>query len=919
MKKLKNLFKTLSIGLINWMIVFTFLLSPLSSNLQVVYAAEDSKSDKDKKDDDCKEEERNDEGQPGVYKPGCKFDDALTKVNEKPGGKGIKGMVEQFVGIAFASAAVSSLIFKNTPRSLADCPQNKNANITLRLMQAGSLAYLLGEMKAKAEFKKASKLATDATFTPKQKLAENAGDDAVNERNREENNKQLEAYETLIKVYEHKVKGIGAKKKLAMVAELAYLGALGTELVMTMGHKGQCKATFVANRSSQATNIGALQALLAPVGAAATPPSPTATVCTTALVGVNEILAVETTSAAREQTASATLLATGEAQGAIVIADATTVLTGVGSVISAPVPTEGLAIAAEVPPLESAVAADTAIAAAAEATRAAEATAQQATWSAGLSQCSACPTCIRTLVTLATTETASESAPIMCCGADVSITTNGYINIPNAPGVMDSKIDIAIKKIPIIGSNQIEFIKPAILNTIEQFYYSKLMEEIDYKHPEITLSKLSSFYTYLNQLEKNFDNEIENSHEFKLYKKELAGEFDESMTVASLEKIKLSLIQDAHAINFMSILGFGAKLFVMNKLLGGFLRNKGLPRPKSRMYTFGAMGAVNAAIILFEGKKLSENKKYLEIVKAEKERFEKSHAMQTGLIAKTGSESAEGMIKIGEGEGEGEGTDYLRLTRNQGLMACAIPAAGKSFAPAPCPQKLPDSFLGDLKSKSVSGNAQVTPLLQQIPGLVATTTAGAASGDDLNNPAVFGANLTALENKRAALKGQVDKLVKDYDEMNKPNKNDKSKRAETLARTLANIQSTFKGTPIGGASAPSLGDLSDSNGVQEVEEESSKQDSTLGSGGKIANVPNFQSPSFGGGSPAFDYGDSDNFGNSADQNSIGKAQSLDEFVVNTGEVVDKPEANIFNLISNRYIKSYPILLEEITPRPTADK
>lgn len=889
--------KNISLGLMNWMIIFTFLMSPLTSNFQVVYAAGESKKEKDKnknkKDDDCKEEEnKNEDGKPGVYKPGCKFDDALADINENPGGKGIKGMVEQFVGIAFASAAVSSLIFKHTPRSLDDCPQNKNANITLRLMQAGALAYLLGEMKAKAEFNKASKLATDVTFTPKEKLAEDAGDDAINERNKEENNKQLEAYETLIKIYEHKVKGINTKKNLAMVAEVAYLGALGTELVMTMGHKGVCKASMAKYQTARTTILTELEALKNPV----------------CLAPIEAFLLTKNANIAKKEGQASSQLVTAEIQSIADNATTGATLAAAGASISggetaAVAPVETSAALTEYA-LE--VKRETAI----ETSRQALMGLEQAAWSTASSAC-------LPAAAIQAQDIANESTPLLCCGADVASPTNGYAPVP-LKSVMDKKRDILIKKIPIIGTNQIEFIKPAILNTIEQFYFAKLMQEHDYKRPEKTVAKLKSFYGYLSQLEENFDHEIQHSEEFKLYKKELAGEFDEEKNHAAFEKIKLSLIQDAHAVNFMSILGFGAKLFAMNKLLGSFLRNKGLTKPKNRMYTFGAMGAVNAAIVFFEGKKLSENKEYLEIVKAEKERFEKSHGMLTGMVAKklhNKSGEAEGMIRVGEGEG----TEYLRLTKNKGLMACATPAAGKSFAPAPCPQKLPDTFLKELKTKNANGGgAQVTPLLQQIPGLVATTTAGAASGDDLNNPEVFGGNLTALENKRSALRAQVDELVKDYDETNKPSKNDKSKVGEPLARTLANIQETFKGTPIGGgASVPTLGNLSDSTGVQEVEEATTKKDPIAPNAGQIAAVPNYQTPSYGGGSSEFDFGDSESSNQDSATTESG-AQSLDEFVVNTGDVADKPEANLFQLISNRYLRSYPVLLDEVDPKEPAD-
>lgn len=887
MNQIKVLFKDILVLIVNSMIVFTFMMTPLSGSIQNVYAQGNDEKE------ECEKEEQNADGSPGVYKPGCNFDDALTDIDESPEESGIKGLVEQFVGIAFASAAVSSLIFKHTPRSIADCSQNKNANITLRLMQAGALAYLLGEMKAKAEFSKASKLATDSTFVPKQKLAENASDNTINERNRVENNKQLEAYETLIKVYEYKVKGIEAKKNLALVAELAYLGALGTELVMTLGHKAQCRAASSAFSSLERTiNLGIKLNLKA--AAASTVVNPA---CASAVTALTTLEGVEISTAAQRKIEGRVLSVQAEVGDSLDTTLMNGVFIGLPTVLST-----GKAIEVTNKTAEENEASDNVSATKSDRSEQGREAQETPVWKAAVSTCKACSSCGGINGTR-NSEVNADRMPIQCCGLDTKDLSSGTGAIP-PKSVMDKKIDIFIKKIPIIGTNQIEFIKPAILNTIEQFYYAKIMGELDPKSPDITLSKLKSFYTYLEQLEQSFDDEIKHSIEFKKYKQELAGEFNEEKTLASFEKLKFSLIQDAHAVNFMSILGFGAKLFLMNKLLGKFLRNKGLVKPKNRMYTFGAMGAVNAAIVLFEGKKLSENKKHLEIVKSEKERFEKSHALQTGLLVESGTD--EGLIRIGEGEGE----NYLRLTRNQGVTACAKPAAGNSFAPAPCPQVLPTKFLRELNTSSSRGRTQVTPLLQQIPALVATTTAAAASGDDLNNPEVFGANLAALESNRAALKSQVDKLVKDFDETDKASKDSKGKRADPLARTLANIQKTFKGTPVGG-SAPTLGSLSDTKNIEEASDASKKAEKTSSSNIASNPAPAIKSPTSASGSSGFDFGDQDGFGTQPTSSGASKPQSLDEFVVNTGEVADKPEANIFKLISNRYLRSYPILLEEV--------
>ena len=287
--------------------------------------------------------------------------------------------------------------------------------------------------------------------------------------------------------------------------------------------------------------------------------------------------------------------------------------------------------------------------------------------------------------------------------------------------------------------------------------------------------------------------------------------------------------------------------------------------------------------------------------------------MQTGLAHKSGSGSGaldgESMIKIGEGEG----SNYLALTKNKGIMACAVPAEGKSFAPAPCPQVLPKSFLSELNT-SEKGNSEVTPFLRQFPSLVATTTASAASGDDLNNPEVFGANLKALQAKRGALQAEVDKLVKDYDDLEKGKAKNQKSKAVPLARALANIQKTFSGTPVGSSSA-ALAALPTNDLSQDDED---KKDPNFKSGSTTASVPNFKMPDVPSGGSDFDFGSDDSFENADVQNGGSRDQSLSDFVVDNGDIVEKPEANIFQLINNRYLRSYPVLLEEVESAETGN-
>lgn len=640
---------------------------------------------------DCEEDATNTSGKAGVYKPGCKFNESLTKLNEAANPMSAEGLIEQFIMYSFAVVALQSLFFTTTQRSRADCPMNNNAQITLRLMQAASILYVLGEMKAKSAMKEAQELVTEAAFAPAVKLdeyVEGSDKEAAKEAarvNRASNSKQIEAYQALLKVYDLKIKGIQTKMELAGVAEVGFLGALATELLMVQAEKRMCDTTFQTESGIATKN----KVTIASYNTAAL--AMTATVYGASICGAASGLMSSATVSYNTTEASKTALAKGKvglkvAKG---IKDKLSILNFFKKIVAIFKPGAASVADAGTDAVEDGAAlleeaADTALATTEDATTKAIQTAQQAQMTAASASCTSCPGCAGMYETVAA-YVAAKLKPIYCCGADTLTGANGFTVVPN-PSVMDTMIDISIKKIPLIGSNMIEFVKPGILNFMEQYYFALNPINLKTKTASEEVTRLAKFYKQLNDLDKNFEKEfIQNSEFIKMETKLAANEYNENDIGKIISDIKSSIIKSAHAGDdtFAQILGFGGKLMLLSKLFGKFLRNKALPKPKSRMITYGAMGAVNAAVLIYESSKRKSNEDERNIIQNEFIRFSQSHAVSTEYNLENPDNGA--------GNANGAG-NYNPLVDTTGDVACATPKNG-GFAPAACPAKVPSSSI----------------------------------------------------------------------------------------------------------------------------------------------------------------------------------------------------------------------------------
>lgn len=250
-------------GFISSLMIISFILMPIPQTNRA-WAADSSN-------EDCVENP--DAADNGLYKAGCKLDDAHTqaKMDTIYGSDNDKwtGYFQQAVfgmmSVVFLDNLFLKYLYAKDPKTYGnDCPENTAAKLTIRGAQLAALAYIIGEVQANIKYKEEAKAATDLNFAAKdktyipsedseevkeykEKLAR--GEDAgVDPRLQalKDNNAQEDAYDALIKVLEAQAEAIKTKIRLTTTAEIALLAVEAGELMSIMKCKGVCKESVQA-------------------------------------------------------------------------------------------------------------------------------------------------------------------------------------------------------------------------------------------------------------------------------------------------------------------------------------------------------------------------------------------------------------------------------------------------------------------------------------------------------------------------------------------------------------------------------------------------------------------------------------------------------------------------------------------------
>lgn len=912
--KLLEMFKQIVSSISMSFIVLSLTLATYP-NLNIVYA-QDSTFNQDEvlgmhntliDPNDCEENAKNEDGSAAVYKPGCEFNETLGDIRDDAESRGkmtLEGAIEQFVMYSFAAATFKSLFFANTARSNADCPMNKNAFATVYTMNAASVLYILGEMKARAAMKKAQEDAIMKLSQFQVKARMDTSDKTIAELAREENQKQLDAYMALAQVYEDKIEGIKKKLQYSTAAEVGYLGALATELLLVQSQKRMCDVGWTTVTTSKTTNQATISAMLA--GASATAATVYgATICGAAVGGMGALTATYTQNNIRQEAQA--IAATVAENGKFIAKDAIKIpkfFSTIKSTLKGAANLEASGITDVTKGMIDQVTEYTSLAQN-EVTNKAEMTSLTTAFSTAAGTCASCPACAGISGTMASDQ-ATRNAPIFCCGGD-TLNPNGYaMNLPRT-SVMDKRVDIKFKNTLKVVKGLVQgllknkesahMMKPAILNLMEQQFFAHNMQDIKVE-PLKKANKLAAFYTQLNDLDNNFSaylNKIPHIEED--INKILEVKEDRSKLEILIGKLKNQFISKAYASdgpNFMETLGYTVLLGAASMVMAKFIVNTGLVKPKNRMITYGAMAAVNAGMMIFYKSKMNENEKHRRIILDEASRFANSY----GIKSTYGENNSE----LDDVPGQNPGANPDPYIDTRGEIACATPSSG-GFNAAPCPAIVPSNPAKVPKFEKGS-KADGSLVLNTLPQLLNDTVLGAAQGLEVTDPKKMKGLLKGLNNTRKGITKFINLGVKDYDEeeLAQTPKDKKAKKPLSLGAAIDNMRNMFSGNNGVGITPQNTGaPIAPLAETKKKEKEAPVKSA-------IASIPKVDLPKAAG---KFDYDFGRDVASGEEIEMISEAdfqKSMKRLDVEKSSISHRSEVSIFKLISNRYLRSYPVLL-----------
>ena len=192
----------------------------------------------------CGDSNTTDEEGNYLYRPGCAFKNETSLVDQlKP------QWYDLLFNTILALVFVSMLIYLRTPRDILDCPGNVASKISWWTAKIGSLVYIISEFVTNAVFREIAKEAVDKNFA----LDKDA--DAV------QTDKQLQAFNTLINIYEQQLGAAQAKLGFSIGLEVAYLTAEGAEIANVATCTGECALTYESVEKELLAAEAALEAI----------------------------------------------------------------------------------------------------------------------------------------------------------------------------------------------------------------------------------------------------------------------------------------------------------------------------------------------------------------------------------------------------------------------------------------------------------------------------------------------------------------------------------------------------------------------------------------------------------------------------------------------------------------------------------
>jgi len=351
------------------------------------------------------------------------------------------------------------------------------------------------------------------------------------------------------------------------------------------------------------------------------------------------------------------------------------------------------------------------------------------------------------------------------------------------------------------------------------------------------------------------------------------------------------------------VLNVGGKILMLHGILGGAAKKFLFVSPVSRALTWTTLKLLSDWTKKLADDAITKVDANIAVIVKEKQRFMDSGANGSGFA----------------GNRSGMGRDGLKTSKyganqlgKRNIKSCVV-ADGDNFLPSTCGAVTPrEKFL--IKGVASSGDAKNNPL-GFANSMMADTMFGAGNDPDYAANMSSG-DLAALESANNAISNLANKKRKEYDKIMESSDAMKKGGGESLSANIAKLRKVLFDNGVSGGGS-GLGSSGGSGTAAPLA--STKSTETLGTGNVVSG-----GGSGGGGSapvaaiPSFDldFGDEGEIAVGSDAigaaKSAKKTEKLGDFVMKHNDINKRKDISIFKILSNRYILSYPKVLEEET-------
>lgn len=466
-------------------------------------------------------------------------------------------------------------------------------------------------------------------------------------------------------------------------------------------------------------------------------------------------------------------------------------------------------------------------------------------------------------------------------------------------------------------------------------YALKNVYQTDTSDPRGSLSRIAKAEPVIKKLVNDFESIIAGQDHNSLasgdYQKLPAWQNLMKNVVEFIRPVTKHVISDAQAIGagaiigpvcsmlasqlqgpWASVMNVGCSIITLNDLLGKIAREWAFIKPLNRSITWALMAVVIEFVISWDKEARDKIVRNIEILERERERFSNSSVQRTSL-ERGGRDANKGSLQK---------YDYTNSrAMGEGVMGCAVPK-GDGFAPAPCPTVVPKKAFELPKISNEIGN-MMAPEFGQGSSFVTGSAYAAANGNTGSGPAFGDGDFENADNLAAALAAHNATLRDKIDKIEASRKVKPKHKLPSLASINADFKRAF-GTG-GSSGGPSLGSSGSSGGAYVKAADKEVINNVVAPKKKASKAGTAAASASKAKGFDLDFGDDEeeSTSNADDSNAVGaagkKQQKLDDFVLEHDDISKKKDVPIWKILSNRYILSYPKVLDEEDAKVEPDK